>query len=75
MSEDPSLFCEKCFKALHYKDNQKACVHSVLINTLAIIIGNLGEWTGDIVFKRSSSTKLYLFYMHFLYVCNYMDWK
>ncbi|XP_028392251.1 snRNA-activating protein complex subunit 3-like isoform X2 [Dendronephthya gigantea] len=24
MSEDPSLFCEKCFKALHYRDNQKA---------------------------------------------------
>lgn len=24
MSEDPSLFCEKCFKALHYKGNDKA---------------------------------------------------
>lgn len=24
MSEDPSLFCEKCFKSLHYKNNQKA---------------------------------------------------
>ena len=24
MSEDPSLFCEKCFKSLHYNKNQKA---------------------------------------------------